>query len=53
MVKGSTKAKELKLQYWVSSIIKIYSLIVIMANTIVLAYGHKIDNDPEWAQTKN
>lgn len=40
MVKGSSKAKELKLQYWVSSIIKFYSFLVIIANTVVLAYGH-------------
>ena len=48
MVKGSTKAKELKFQYWVSNIIKIYSFLVILANTVVLTYGHQIDNDPEW-----
>lgn len=39
MVKGSSKVKELKLQYWVSNIIKVYSFLVILANTIVLAYG--------------
>jgi ABC-type spermidine/putrescine transport system permease subunit I len=39
MVKGSTKAKELKFQYWISNIIKIYAFLVILANVGVLAYG--------------
>lgn len=51
MVKGSTKVHELKLQYWVSSIIKFYSLLVIIANVLVLAYGQKLEK-PEYEYIK-
>ena len=35
-----------------SSIIKFYSLVVIILNVLVLAWGEKIDKDPEWKRVK-
>lgn len=43
MIKGSRKSHELKVQFLISSIIKFYSLIVIIANVFVLAWAYRID----------
>jgi hypothetical protein len=43
MIKGSRKSRELKIQFLISSIIKFYSLIVIIVNVFVLAWSYKID----------
>lgn len=43
MIKGSQSVKEIKKQYWISSIIKYYSLLVIALNSVVLAFNQKLD----------
>lgn len=51
MMKGSRKARELKIQFGISSTIKFYSLVVIMANVIVLSMSYIIDSPP-YANTR-
>lgn len=47
------KFKEIQKQFWISSIIKFYSLIVIIVQVFVLAYNTKLDDDPAWASAKD
>jgi len=45
MIKGTRVSRELKIQYNISSTIRFFSLIVIIANILILASGHRIDNE--------
>jgi hypothetical protein len=46
MIRGSLKEKEIHRQLIISSIIKFYSLIVIISNVLILAFNYRIDHDP-------
>jgi hypothetical protein len=53
MVRGSLRASELRRQFIISSIIKIYSLIVIIISVFILAFDYKIESkDPGWVKVK-
>lgn len=52
MMKGSRKSSELRVQFGISSLIKFYALVVIMANVLVLAFSYVIDYDPNYETTR-
>jgi hypothetical protein len=49
MIKGGEHRSDLRTQYYISNIIKVYALIVIIVTIFVLANSHKIDHDVNWA----
>lgn len=53
MMKGSSQANELKTQLFISSVIKVYSLAVIIFTIFVLANTYKIDHNASWKSMKD
>ena len=52
MMKGSSHRSDLRVQYYIVNIIKVYSLAVIIVTILVLANSNVIDHDEEWANVK-
>ena len=53
MMKGSSQAHELKTQLYISSVIKVYSLAVIILTIFVLANNNKIEHNASWKSFKD
>jgi hypothetical protein len=49
MVRGSAKARHLRLQLTISNIIRFYAFMVIIANVVVLAISSHIEKSPSLA----
>ena len=52
MMRGNYRTSDLRVQYIISNIIKIYSLAVIILTIFVLANTHAIDSSVKWANVK-